>query len=145
MGTCELCGKNTHLVTARVDGADLQVCSSCGSYGKVMKRPVIVKRPVKTFKPEVLELIVPDYAKIVGNARRKLGVTQKEFAESLNEKESVMQKVESGSFKPSIALARKLEKRLGIKLVEKEKASANDYKAKKGTGLTIGDLIKIKK
>ena len=53
--------------------------------------------------------------------------------------------MESGEFKPSIPLARKLEKFLRIRLVDKY-AEKHETRAKSPKGiLTIGDLIKVRK
>ena len=70
---------------------------------------------------------------------------QEELARRLAEKESVIHHIESGNFVPSLALARKLEKCLGITLVEipqleREKQHINF----RDDALTIGDLLKKK-
>ena len=32
---CDMCGKNTQLFVASVEGAKMQLCKECSSYGKV--------------------------------------------------------------------------------------------------------------
>lgn len=148
---CDLCGKvDENLLRALIESVELNVCSNCSTFGKVIapvKRQVNeTKKSIKKEEPEEekLELIVEDYAAIIRKKRESMGLTQKDFASRLNEKESRVHKIESGIWQPNIALAKKLEKVLGIKLVEEhlEKHSA----AKKGQneGFTIGDFIKIK-
>ena len=69
---------------------------------------------------------------------------QEELAKRLNEKESLMHKIESNSITPSISLARKLEKALGIKIVQVYREDEKRKVNLKDESLTIGDLIKIK-
>ena len=93
-----------------------------------------------------VDRIVPDFAKLIRAAREKTGMNQAAFAQKLNEKESIIQKLESGAITPPVSLARKLEKTLRITLVTIEKdEQAPSERAKKSGPLTIGDLIKIKK
>ena len=67
---------------------------------------------------ELIQMVVSDYAQKIRKAREKMGLTQEEFAKKLAEKWSIMQKIESGQFKPSIEMARKLERILNIELIE---------------------------
>ena len=146
MAVCELCGKDTQLSAALVEGSELKVCSACGRFGKALQKPVarVAKAPAQK-APEAVEVVVADYAIRIRSAREKSGMTQKDFARFLNEKESMVQKLEAGSLVPPISLAKKLEKALKITLVEVE-AEEKVESQKKGAGpLTIGDIINIKK
>ena len=151
---CDMCGKDTQLLKAIIEGTELKVCKDCSKFGKVIGK---IAEPVKEKKkkyveekeaePEIVDGIVPDYASKVKNARESMGMKQEELAKKLNEKESVIHKIETGHYEPNLTLARKLEKFLKISLVEsyeieKEK---NAKKASPEGHLTIGDLIKIKK
>jgi len=64
----------------------------------------------------------------------------------LNEKESVIQHIESGKMKPSIPLGRKIEKKFDLSLIEYDNFV---YEPKKTNtqkeGFTLGDMIKIRK
>ena len=149
-----MCGKETQLLKTIVEGTELKVCQNCSKFGKVIGKiaePVIEKKKKiieeKEEAPEMVQGIVPDYPAKVKNARESAGMKQEELAKKLNEKESVIHKIETGHYEPNLALARKLEKFLKIVLVEsyeleKEK---NAKKAAPGGPLTIGDMIKIKK
>ena len=53
-------------------------------------------------------------------ARQKRGLLIKELAQQIFEKESFLHKIEQGKHAPDERLARKLEKFLGIKLIERE-------------------------
>ena len=50
--------------------------------------------------------------------RKLKGLTQEEFANKLNQKASVVHKMERGEFKPSLEMAKKLEGLLNITLIE---------------------------
>jgi len=151
---CEMCGKGTELFKAVVEGIELKVCSNCGKFGKVTgKINIEPKRKKKKIEleeeeqPEIIQIIVEDYALRAKNAREKLGLKQEELAKKLNEKESVIHKIETGHYEPNLNLARKLEKFLKIKLVEEEKIEKKkeNTQSTSSEALTIGDLIKLKK
>ena len=146
MGVCELCGKEGPVVNAIVEGTQMAVCPPCGKFGSIVQKPVarfVQKQAVST--PETPEVVVSDYAQIIRQAREKSGMTQKEFAMRLSEKESIIHKIENGQFVPPIHMARKLEKLLHVKLVEMEEEEKTE-KAQKAPGpLTIGDIINLKK
>lgn len=145
---CEMCGNNDSSVSAEIEGVVLRVCSQCAQFGKVLQkssqrfasqRHIQQKAPV----PEIIETVMDDYAVKIKQAREKRSMNQEEFARFLNERESTMQKIETGKQKPYIALAKKLEKFLTIKLVEEiTMEQTENSPAKKATGsLTIGDLL----
>lgn len=145
MGVCEMCGAEASLMSAMVEGTEMRVCAKCGKFGKVLSRPQRAPQRKVAATPEVVESIVDDFAKRIRGARERSGKTQKEFAQMLNEKESVIQKLETGQLNPPIKLARKLERVLKITLVE-ELEDAPVKAGKKDSGpLTIGDILKVKK
>ena len=134
---CEICGKETQEVKQiSLEGSTLIVCTDCSSYGKELeneetafipaapKRPV---RPMRTIRPprfeeEKLDLgleIVPDYGKIIRKSREAKGLTVKELAMKIFEKESLLHRLENQSIKPSDDLIKKLEKQLGTGLKKK--------------------------
>lgn len=149
---CEMCGKETEdLFTAVIEGTNLKVCERCAKHGKIIEKikpPVLPKKIKKIVQPkepeiEIVEAVVDDYAKKIRDARSKAGMTQKEFAKKINEKESLLHKMETGAFKPSIPTAKKLQKMLHIKLIEeREEEEIEMPKEKKGGALTIGDILK---
>ena len=143
MTVCEMCGASGPLVSAIVEGTPLNICAKCSPFGKVVRKPVVVSRPVRK-AVEVVEVVVEDYAGLIRSAREKAGLTQMDFARLLNEKESVVQKLESGSFRPPIAMAKKLERLLKIRLVEVEREESSSVEKKSSGPLTIGDIIKLK-
>src|SRR3989344_1707385 len=149
---CELCGLDTELFEAEIEGAVLNICQKCARYGKVRKKvvsisknensPKILRSKVIEEKQEIVQSLVEGYAGIIRNAREKLGLKQEEFAARINEKLSVIRHIEQSRLEPSIALAKKLEKILSVKLVEEHGEERSAISQAKDESLTIGDLIK---
>lgn len=151
---CDLCGSEGSLVRAEVEGSTLTVCKNCASYGKIIGPVRSQQEQVKSRKKiaapskpekEIMELLASDFALVIKRKREQLGLNQAEFAKKLNEKESIIQKIESGHFEPSLTTARKYERLLHIKLVENYEESFDAPKKGKSESFTIGDIIKIKK
>tara|TARA_Y100000310_G_C20643596_1_gene795322 strand:+ start:1132 stop:1590 length:459 start_codon:yes stop_codon:yes gene_type:complete len=150
MALCEMCGKESNLISAEVDGADLKVCSGCAKFGKVKKnfhsRPAQFKNKFNRQKgPEYK--IVNNFSSLLSSARNKKGMDREEFSKFLNEKESVVAKWEQGSLKPRVNTARRLGKILDLKLTEKD-VDAKDVelkKSKSSDSFTLGDFIKVRK
>ncbi len=152
MPSCEMCGKETEdLFKARIEGTEMAVCRPCTKYGKVFaslkktdeKAKKFSIEPPKEEKSE--ETIVENFSQLIRKARENSQLTQEDFAKKINEKLSVLQKMEAGLFLPGIDNAKKLEKMLGLKLVAfSENKAVPQEKAKSGE-LTLGDVIKIRK
>ncbi len=105
------------------------------------------RRPGGSLPGEDLELI-ENYGELVKEARVRMGLTQEELASQVGEKATVIKKIEHGEFKPSIDLARRLEKFLRIRLLvpaeEEPSSELKKYLAKPGgpRGVSLGDLLK---
>ena len=148
---CDLCGRTTEsLAKAIIEGVQLDVCTECAKFGKVIpiKRPS-AKEQIKQIakqqeKEERIELLVEDYAEIIKKKREEIGLTQKEFANRINEKESTIHKIETGALEPPLYLAKKLEKALGIKLIEQHEERHENPRKSKIEGFTLGDFINVK-
>ena len=148
---CDLCGKTTEsLAKAIIEGVQLDVCSDCAKFGKVIaavKRPS-AKEQHKQYikqqqaKEEKIELLVENYAEIIKKKREEIGLTQKEFANRINEKESTIHKIETGALEPPLHLAKKLENVLGIKLIEQHEEIHENLRKSRIGGFTLGDFIK---
>lgn len=154
MVTCEMCGKKEANQKAVVEGSLLEVCSNCAKFGHVievknewterMPSRLEIRQPKRMEVEE--EVILPDFAERIKNAREKLELTQKKVGEGIAEKESVIQKLESNHAAPSLELAKKLEHFLHINLVTTFKPNYEKKELNlKDSSLTIGDLVKIKR
>lgn len=155
MPICDLCGNKPSLYKALIEGTELNVCTECSKFGKILetvqsKQSELKKEKKrkgggkKKIEKETLQLIVPDYAHLIKNAREKLNLKQEDFAKIINEKQNLIHLIETGKFEPSISLARKLEKFLKIKLIEEHEEIMTEKKKVKADTFTIGDFIKVK-
>ncbi len=155
MSQCEMCGTKEASVRAELEGSILVVCPGCAKFGKVVgtiRLPVLAAKSSTTKTaahaalPEVREEPIRNVGSVLKNYREKHGLTQKDFAKLVRERESVLSHYESGKLEPSLDTCRKLEHILHVKLVEKHTVEdvqlVKDTK-KKTAGLTIGDMIKL--
>jgi putative transcription factor len=164
---CELCGKEfTFYKKVMIEGVLLEVCTECAKFGTEAKkrqpteegpRPIIeqrLERRERRFTPKDVyaeggaEELVDDYPARIRNARAKTGMTQKELAMKLNEKQTIISKIESGSMRPDEKLIRKLQKALGVVLKEKVRVEEQERLTPKSTSsgsLTLADLIRSTK
>jgi putative transcription factor len=166
---CEVCGRKIYgkPVKAIIEGAKLTVCSECSKHGTIIweeetKQPPTLKpKPKTTLSPTLkaqttgktqtvfegaLEL-VDDYDVRVKQAREKMGLTHEELGKRINEKVSVLKKIETKKIKPDDKLAAKLEHALRIKLLmpaSEEKVPVPTSKPS-SRGLTLGDIIQFNK
>jgi len=146
-----------------IEGAKITVCQSCAKEGKIIyespKRSSLKKgiktkssKPTKLYreaqKYEKVE-IVSNYAQLMQKARTRRGLNQDQFAQKLNEKPSLMRRIEAGKVEPTLELAKKIEKVYQVKLImeiDSLEPSGQDSKyMKKSTGSTLGDIAFIKK
>lgn len=90
--------------------------------------------------------LVEDYGEVVRRARMRMGLTQEDLAKQLKEKLTIIKKIEAEEFRPSLQLARRLEKVLGVRLLipPEEPLDVKEFKAEalKGRGVSLGDLFK---
>lgn len=120
IGECEMTGKrNVELFAVKIEGTIMNVCKECLKYGERVNRPVSFKTSKRSFsRQEDNRTIVEDYALKIKQAREQKNLKQSQLANTLNIKESLLHKIESNHLRPSISLAIKLSKYLGIKLLE---------------------------
>ncbi len=92
--------------------------------------------------------VVEDYAERVRRARERLGLTQKELAQRVRVSENVIKRIEAGTLVPTIDLAQRLERVLGVKLlepvVEEEVATGSRRGSRDEFYLTLGDIAEIR-
>ena len=148
--TCEICGRKNVRAVVSVEGAKLVVCGGCARGKKVLYYLEDREMPSDTQhiekpgrKHEETEEIVEDYADRIKRARQKMGLPISVVAEKINEMESYLERIERGKIAPTFAVAKKLEKELGIKLIEKveESVAPTISGKKKFSEPTLGDLL----
>jgi len=130
---CEICGnaagKGKKIL---LDGGKLIVCDECASFGeeiieeekpaKALAAAVLREKAFSPVPEKEFDLgldIVPDFGKIVRKARELKGLTVKELAIKIFERESLLHRIENQSIRPSDEIIKKLEKELKIELKQK--------------------------
>ncbi|MCW4044453.1 MAG: multiprotein bridging factor aMBF1 [Candidatus Bathyarchaeota archaeon] len=160
---CEVCGRKIHGSPIRsvIEGAKLTVCIECSKHGKIIYdeatpkqqlarkplAPIPAKRQTPKATVDTSREIVEGYDAKIRQAREKLGLSHEELGKKINEKASVLRKLETGKMTPNNQLVTKLEHTLKIKLlvpVAEEKTTSQIPKAQ-NRELTLGDLIELGK
>jgi len=159
-----MCGKEmASLLPVRIEGTVLNVCRDCARFGDSVRaggkqqttaEPSVIQarlqnrerrmksRDVYEGGEESIELAV-DFSKRIKEAREKMGLKQEELAAKMNERVSIIHKLESGSMYPDDALIKKVEKTLDIKLKEKVMIAPVE-RSSNNRGMTLEDFIKKK-
>lgn len=177
MVQCEMCGVDAPApTTVKVEGAELQVCADCAEFGTEVTTQsdgtTTTKystgeasggssdpdpsgtsdaggssRPRRRDMFDEMEEIVEDYDRRIRDAREASELTQAELADELNEKTSLIRKLERGEHLPSDTIRHKLERELGIELLERASADEDATEWSGGdtpSGMTLGDVVKRK-
>jgi len=145
-----------------IEGAKLTVCSHCSKHGKIIweeEKPKTTTPKTRTAVPplriqskksstpavDTTQELVENFHAKIRQAREKLGISHEELGKKINEKVSVLRKIETGKMTPDNMLVTKLEHKLKIKLLVP--ASEEKIKVPKPSSreLTLGDLININK
>ncbi len=139
---CEMCGNEVETTSrVRIEQSVLQLCPACAKFGTPVDpapasaapeapggrpRPATAATRAATgprrleerdLYAEIGDLeLAPDWGQRVRHAREALTWTPEELGKRLNEKKSVVLKIESGSFHPPDELVRRLEHLLKVRL-----------------------------
>ncbi|MBN3037215.1 MAG: TIGR00270 family protein [Candidatus Diapherotrites archaeon] len=147
---CELCGKEVDSgKKVSIEGATIDVCAACARHGTVIgsagRAPVLPRRPA--YRKELKQLdVVDDYDAIVHSERERRGWKQEDLAQKVSEQVSTIRHIESGSMEPTEATARKLERVLGVKLLQEVANTAVELPAAKSSAKpTLGDVVQIRR
>lgn len=164
---CEVCGRKIHGKPNRViiEKAKLEVCNECSKLGtgfweEPKPKTIILTRRATPTPPRIqtkkkpqppidtaLEL-VEDFNVKIRQAREKLGLSHEELGKRINEKVSLLRKIETGKMTPDNRLAAILEHALKIKLIapaKEEKVPQARMATTVKRELTLGDLIQLEK
>lgn len=164
MPVCELCGADSPKAKrVFLEGSLLMVCPRCAKFGqgheeekKEDKKPAITRAPAPytgkggrgPMKGQALdtgeEVLREDFHKVISKARNALGITQEELGKRINERKSVIAKLEARQLRPNDVLRKKLEKVLKVSLTERVQAGALNIREER-RGVTIGDMIRMGK
>jgi len=86
--------------------------------------------------------LVEDYGKCIRDAREAKGWKVENLGAKILEKATTLAKVEAGDLRPTDDLVVKLEKELGIVLMEKVPMIKPEKRAVASTGMTLEHFIK---
>ena len=92
-----------------------------------------------------MDEVAQDYDQRIRSARERNGMSQEELAKQLNEKASLIRKLERGDTLPSDQVQRKLEKALDISLTEGAGDEETEWEGSSAAGeTTLGDVVQRK-
>ncbi|CAJ53458.1 multiprotein bridging factor aMBF1 [Haloquadratum walsbyi] len=91
-----------------------------------------------------MDEIAADYDNRIRQARESRSLSQEDLADSLNEKASLIRKLERSDILPSDDVREKLERRLDISLVEGTDTDEDEWSGGSSTTTTLGDVVKRK-
>jgi len=165
---CEMCGETIRGTAklVRVEGAELQVCTRCEKFGTEVQqvrrtdlarpsaaaphpgRTATAAVPADRRKRDLFDYmegeIVEDYAALIRKARMEKGLSSKDLAMQIKEREHLIKKIENGELIPEEGVRKKLEKVLEIRLIDTPVPEAEKKVQSKLTP-TLGDLTIIRK
>jgi putative transcription factor len=161
---CEICGKpvpENNPIRAKIEGSVMVVCKECSKLGKVQKTPPKPKFVKQNKKPkrqaptrkkvysrndEPTEELIEDFSLEVRKAREAKNWSREDLGKKINERVSVITRIETGKMTPDIKLTKKLERALDIKLLEKvENVDLNQFINSSSGERTLGNIMKIKR
>ncbi len=164
---CEVCGQkiNMNPIRAEIEGAKLNVCVECSKHGRIITHEEIdfapkqtgsfsKSGPMKVFTKKIVARVelttemVEGYGSQIRKAREKLGLSHEDLGKKINEKASVLRKIELGKMAPNDLLVAKLERLFKIKLlapISEEKVPPASAPKMASRELTLGDLIQFDK
>ncbi len=152
---CELCGAfiKGKAYKALIDRAEMVVCSRCVKKASSVIEIININMSSSQLRPrssrrrirkEIVEDVVEDYFERIKEARENLGLTREVLATMVGEKVSTIRRLEEGTLQPSLTLARKLEKVLKIKLIEKYEEEYTPHEPSRSYEVTLGDIAEFK-
>ena len=160
---CEMCGKKVGTRRYMVEGTVMNLGLECAKYGTPLDAPAPVgtqasmqqgleRREQRMASRNVYDagdqsVMVEDFGPRIHRAREAKGLSHEQLGNKVSARVPELKHIEAGKLRPSDAVAKKLERELGITLFEKVEGPAPVVsgvakKAGGGSGLTIGDLLK---
>ncbi len=162
---CEICGKTVpenNPIRAKIEGSVMVVCKECSKLGKVQKappKPKFVKQNNKSNRKntttrkksysrndEPSEELSEDFSNEIRNAREDKNWSREDLGKKINERVSVISRIETGKMTPDNKVTKKLEKALNITLLEKiDNIDLNQFVNTSTGERTLGNVVKIKR
>jgi len=145
-----MCGSESDsLKKIKIEGTILKACESCASMGEEVgtssKKKKRKKKTRSSTKRSSKDVLVNDYGEKIKKARENKQLSIQEVADDLNEKESLLKKLEQQQLKPDKPLASKLSDKFGVTLYTNPEVA--DYSKNEGSDsrkATMEDVADIK-
>ncbi|MEM1684541.1 MAG: helix-turn-helix domain-containing protein [Nanopusillaceae archaeon] len=145
---CEICGTRKASKKVSLEGTIINVCENCFKGLKIKSE--IIKYDKSAYNSKKIEIdfsieeefVDDDFYKKLKKYREEKNLKQKDMAKLLGIKEGFYKSLEEGKIKPSIELAKKIEKIIGEKIIKKEKIEKEDKKDK--FNIRVADIIEFK-
>lgn len=173
MAQCEMCGaEKSSLTTTKVEGAELELCDDCADFGTEVKTESTSTTSTKYSTSssddsssstnsaggggggsgggrrrdmfDQMDEIAGDYDERIRAAREREELSREDLAKELNEKASLIGKLERGDILPSDDVKAKLEKRLDVSLSEGPDDDTADWETDSSMTRTLGDVVERK-
>jgi len=174
MVQCEMCGKEVASPNrVKIEGAELDVCDECTDFGTEVTTEDSTTTSTKYSTSsggsssssssssstssggsgggrrrdmfDEMDEVAQDFDDRIRNARESAGLSQEELAKQLNEKASLIRKLEQGQSLPSDDMQRKLERALDIDLTAGGGADETEWSGGQSDGsYTLGDMVERK-
>lgn len=134
------------------------VCENCSKLGTIQKKqkpskfvqvkqrkkPKQQKRTYKNNEPS--EELIEDFNINIRKAREAKNWSREDLGKKINERVSVINRIESGKMTPDLKLTKKLEKTLNITLLENiNELDLNQFINNSSNERTLGNVMKIKR
>jgi putative transcription factor len=137
---CEICGAEIKGggQYIRIGDSEMLVCKACVRYGEIVskkapydtaikgdthdndrRRSAMQKKVYLQMDHEIAEIETEreeNYGKRIKEARERRGMSQHDLAKRINEKQSLLRKIERGEVVPSEEIRGKIERTLGLNL-----------------------------
>jgi len=159
-----MCGKKVGTRRYMVEGTVMNLGLECSKYGTPMDTPApagtkaaveqgLERRAQRQATKSVFGgesdawTLVEDYGARIHKAREAKGWTHEFLGNKVQARVPELKHIEAGKLRPSDDVARRMQKELGIELLEKIEGPAPTLSGMKkstpgGSGLTIGDMLK---
>ncbi len=169
---CEICGKREAKFFVQVEGAKVLACGGCARHGKILhalgeeEGPAEAGRKADPGVPASLRMeedVVEGYGKRIRDARqakkiryeeideygknvkKARSMTIEELAKEVGEKASYVDKIEREKMMPTIEVAKKIGRALGITLTEKAEQKIVQAKGGEKKELSLLDMMEMQK
>ncbi len=160
---CEICGKpvpENNPIRAKIEGSVMVVCKECSKLGTIQKAPPKPKfrqqqkgKPQKNTRKrnysrndEPTEELIENFEFEIRKARESKNWSREDLGKKINERVSVITRIETGKMTPDTKLTKKLEKTLNIKLLEEaNNVDLNQFMNSSSGERTLGNVMKIKR